>query len=533
MSADLSFIPEARCTAPGFLALLSGPDILQKAHLAALPVWPDLFSSPQSRLITVAAVLAVLLVLCTVFLSVYLRRFLIFSKKCGELESDLAKNSRELSGTKNLLAEKSRSHRQMLDDAGTAMFELSELGDCIYANAAMCALLDAPEGRLLGDGLVEFVHPDDRKRVRQEWVGFVAREAPFESSFRFQRADGEVVYATERGGLLLSAREMISGYFGQVMDITQIKQSEQQLRGECEHLEKQLRDCEQKLSAASMACIDAGRQKDTIAAELKQIEATMVSRETQFEQTLAERDKREEGLNGIIQNLEAQKAEAEEARDIRRKELEESAEQCQALSSKLVAIEEEFVARKQQFEETRVEHEKRDEELNQIVQELEAQKAKAEDILDIHRKKLKGSEQKLGELAFRLKEVEKELAARDDREEELGGVIQELDAQKTEAEKALDIRRRQFEEEAEKRKKLDAELQKTRKEFRSEKESLESNSAEQEKQLIQLRRERTSLQRELREARKEVEAARKHVEQNPAEENEIPDKPAAFQRQAV
>lgn len=463
MSKNHCFAPQSHRTVPVFLSLFT----LREDCLATLGLSFDLFSPPQAKWIAGVAVLSLLLILCVVFLCRYLRCFLVSEKRCGALESDLAKNRRELCGTKDLLTEKTRQHQDKLDEAGAAMFELSESGDCIYANAAMSALLGAQEGRLLGDGLVEFVHPDDRKRVRQEWAGFAAREAPLESSFRFQRADGEVVHVTERGGLLLNAGKKISGYFGQVMDLTPIRQSEQQLRGDCEHLGEQLRDCEQKLTATSSAYVEAVRKKDALADELKQTETAMLSREAQFEKALAERDKREKDFNGVIRNLEAQKAEAEEALEVRRKELEESAARYDALTSKLEAIEKEFVARKKQFEEIRDEHEKREEEQNRIIQELETQKAKADDILDVHR--------------------------------------------------------RQFEEEAQNRKKLETELRKTRDVFGSEKElfesnagariaELEENSAEQATRLAQLTRARAELERELRETRKEVEAGRKHVE---------------------
>ena len=502
----------------------------QYVFAAVLP----LFSSSQFKWIAAVTVLAVLLLICAVFLFVYFRRLLIFKKKCGDLESKLDKNKRELRGTKGLLKETSRSHRQRLDDAGAAIFELSGSGDCIYANSAMTALLGVPEGGLLGDGLVELVHLDDRENIREEWAGFAAREAPFESSFRFQRTDGKIVYVTERGGLLLNAQKKVAGYFGQVMDITPMRQSEQQFRDECKDLDRQLRDCEQKLNALSKACVEAERKKDVLAAELKQTQAAMVSREVQFEQILADRDKREEDLTGAVRDLEAQKAAAEETLEVHRKELEvsaeqykalssrleltegefaarkqqfdesqnkhkkreeelngmiqdlqdqkadaegaveESAEKCSALSSKLEAIEKEFVARKQQFEESRIEYERHEEELNRIMQELETQKSKAEDLLDIHRKKLEESEQEHRERASRLEELQKELADRAGREEELNGTIQELETRQAEAEEALETRLRQFKEEAGRRKQLEADLQAAQKKLCAEKEQIKS-----------------------------------------------------------
>ncbi|HKL21581.1 MAG TPA: PAS domain S-box protein, partial [Tichowtungia sp.] len=180
---------------------------------------PELSATAQVGLIAGVIGLFLLFTAGFVMTLVYRKRFLIFSKKCSALDADLGKTRRELLGTKNLLAEKSRSHRQMLDTAGAAIFELSEAGECIYANAALGALLGVPEGHLLGDGLIGFVHPDDRERVRQQWLNFDKRKPSLRMSFRFQIADGKDVYVTERGSLLINARKKVSGYFGQIMDV--------------------------------------------------------------------------------------------------------------------------------------------------------------------------------------------------------------------------------------------------------------------------------------------------------------------------
>ena len=213
------FFPDLRLANFGILAGFLDSDFFSKLGLKTTAMQFNLFSSPEVRWITGVVILSALMILAITYLCIYLRRFLICAKLCSELEVDLKKNRRDLASTQELLAENSSSHRSMLDEAGSAIFEFSESDGCVYANKALGKLLGVPEKNLLGEGLVGAVHPEDREEVRQQWRGFFTSTDPFEFSYRFLRADGEVVHVIERGSILRKSRWGGVGYFGQLMDV--------------------------------------------------------------------------------------------------------------------------------------------------------------------------------------------------------------------------------------------------------------------------------------------------------------------------
>ena len=201
------------------LALFPGLGFSQAAVPEAV-ARPALFSPLQTGLLSGVAVLFLLLGFCAISLSFYRKRFLIFSKRCEVLGPQLNKIKRELRGMKALLKEEAERHGRMIDDAGVALFQLNEEGECVYVNSAMSSLSGLPKHRLFDQGLLDAVYPEDREKVCAEWVSFASRQAPYESSYRLQRKDGSVVYVTERGSVIRDQQQQVTGYFGQLMDVS-------------------------------------------------------------------------------------------------------------------------------------------------------------------------------------------------------------------------------------------------------------------------------------------------------------------------
>lgn len=217
MPANIYFNRGGCGTTPAFVAIFSGLNPIKKVPLAMVSL-PEFFSSLQVQLVTGIVILSLLLITAIVFFLRYRRKFLIFFKKCSDFQSELGKTRRELAGTQSRLMQTASQHREILNGAGAAIFKLSEQGECVYANSALCELIGVRDSDLLENGLINAVHPDDREEMSAAWKGFADREAPFEFSYRFQRKDGGIVHVMERGSRLLDKQQQVSGYFAQVMD---------------------------------------------------------------------------------------------------------------------------------------------------------------------------------------------------------------------------------------------------------------------------------------------------------------------------
>jgi PAS domain S-box-containing protein len=76
-------------------------------------------------------------------------------------------------------------------DIEQAQFETDATGANTYVNLTFARWLGVGKAELLGWGWVNFVHPDDRIRVRAEWDACRAEHRKYNIRFRFLDAGGE------------------------------------------------------------------------------------------------------------------------------------------------------------------------------------------------------------------------------------------------------------------------------------------------------------------------------------------------------
>ncbi len=63
-------------------------------------------------------------------------------------------------------------------------------GSCEYVSPQWVAYTGVPESEELGFGWLERLHPDDRARVQEHWMGAVAGRHPYDIDYRLRRHDG-------------------------------------------------------------------------------------------------------------------------------------------------------------------------------------------------------------------------------------------------------------------------------------------------------------------------------------------------------
>lgn len=128
------------------------------------------------------------------------------------------------------LLQANQAELQAVQDASPLGMFLADLqGNHLYINPNYQHI----SGLSLEAGLeiswLQIVHPDDCRRVKQEWDEAVRRQRPYEGIQRFQRPDGQVSWVSIKAAPIRN-EGLVTVYVGTVEDITERRSAEERLR---------------------------------------------------------------------------------------------------------------------------------------------------------------------------------------------------------------------------------------------------------------------------------------------------------------
>jgi PAS domain S-box-containing protein len=101
---------------------------------------------------------------------------------------------------------------------------------CTWFNQRWLDFVGRDIAQEVGDGWCDNVHPADFDRTLDTYHAAFDARRPFEMEFRLQRADGEWRWLLERGTPNLGATGTFEGYIGTCVDITEHRETVEQLR---------------------------------------------------------------------------------------------------------------------------------------------------------------------------------------------------------------------------------------------------------------------------------------------------------------
>lgn len=125
--------------------------------------------------------------------------------------------------------------REALAAAHVATFSLDLRNEIIGWNETVEQVVGAPAGTLSRSSLpmMDFVHADDRDRVRSLVESAVQGRRQFDAEFRFIRPGGEsALWVAAKGNVMRDADDTPLRIVGTLMDVSARKQTEQELRRE-------------------------------------------------------------------------------------------------------------------------------------------------------------------------------------------------------------------------------------------------------------------------------------------------------------
>jgi PAS domain S-box-containing protein len=143
-----------------------------------------------------------------------------------------------------LLRAKEARFRALGLQAPVGIFETDAGGHCTFVNTRWCELTGLAPDMALGRVWSQAVHPDDLARVAFAWDRAIEVQGEFRAEYRLRREDGPDVWVSAVAAAVVDAMGRQGGWLGTVVDVTERRRSEEELRRHRAALEASNRELE-------------------------------------------------------------------------------------------------------------------------------------------------------------------------------------------------------------------------------------------------------------------------------------------------
>ncbi|HVM98212.1 MAG TPA: PAS domain-containing protein, partial [Candidatus Acidoferrales bacterium] len=127
--------------------------------------------------------------------------------------------------------------RSLSSSAPIGIFLSDTEGRRIYSNSRWQQITGLDPTAVVGDGWTHSIHPDDYRGVLDRWSECIRSRSEFSYEFRYVRPGGEVRWVRGRAAPLRGDDGLLLGYVGTTEDITERRQTEEELHATQEWLE--------------------------------------------------------------------------------------------------------------------------------------------------------------------------------------------------------------------------------------------------------------------------------------------------------
>ncbi|MBW4572748.1 MAG: PAS domain S-box protein [Tolypothrix carrinoi HA7290-LM1] len=127
-----------------------------------------------------------------------------------------------------LLRESEERFQTMADSAPVLIWMADTDGLCTFCNQALLEFTGRTQEQELGNGWTDNIHPEDKRCINTYLSAFNAREC-FQMEYRLRRADGEYRWLLDKAIPRFTPDGNFAGYIGCCIDITELKQTNEEL----------------------------------------------------------------------------------------------------------------------------------------------------------------------------------------------------------------------------------------------------------------------------------------------------------------
>lgn len=124
------------------------------------------------------------------------------------------------------LEDAERHYCTLTEVAPVGIFHTAPDGDCLYVNNRWCEITGISSTAASGKGWLRALHPEDVKRVRQEWYDAANTNSLFRSEYRFVQPNGTVKWVLGQAKADMDRNGQVRGYVGSITDISDRKAAE-------------------------------------------------------------------------------------------------------------------------------------------------------------------------------------------------------------------------------------------------------------------------------------------------------------------
>jgi len=117
-------------------------------------------------------------------------------------------------------------YRLLVETAPTLVWRSGLDAKCDYFNGTWLEFTGRTMEQELGEGWLEGVHPDDRQRCLDVYLGSFAARRPFEMEYRLRRHDGMHRWISDRG-VPFHAQDEFGGFIGSCVDVHERREADQ------------------------------------------------------------------------------------------------------------------------------------------------------------------------------------------------------------------------------------------------------------------------------------------------------------------
>lgn len=124
-------------------------------------------------------------------------------------------------------------------------------GDFFFVNRRWSEITGIPPEQAVGKGWVDAVHPDDRESVYKEWQAAAGEKHEFSYECCYRTKAGKTLWIFCSAHANLNEAGMVEGYFGSIIDISEQKRYDEEIRKLNAELEKRVQQRTLQLSIVS------------------------------------------------------------------------------------------------------------------------------------------------------------------------------------------------------------------------------------------------------------------------------------------
>lgn len=118
----------------------------------------------------------------------------------------------------------------MIDESPVGVFETDVHGNCNFVNSRWCEIAGITAEKAMGDGWYRSLHPDDVRRVWDEWLTATDRGMAFHSQYRFLHSDGSVRWVLGQAAPVFNSYGNLTAFVGTNTDITEQTLAEEEIQ---------------------------------------------------------------------------------------------------------------------------------------------------------------------------------------------------------------------------------------------------------------------------------------------------------------